>query len=139
MDAFDADVLIYAAAVGHPLGGGVRALLLDGDASGVGPPRHVGSVVLLPELLSKPMSEGRDDEVAELVRLLARVELIGVDEAVAALSVDLGARYQLRAADAIHLATAVAMGADRFITNNRRDFSTGIEEVGITYPDDLMG
>ena len=43
----------------------------------------------------------------------------------------------LRAADAVHLATAVAMGAKRFITNNRRDFGPGIAEVDVTYPDDL--
>lgn len=48
-----------------------------------------------------------------------------------------GASYRLRSADAVHLATAVSAGADRFITNNRRDFSPSIEEVSITYPTDL--
>jgi hypothetical protein len=43
----------------------------------------------------------------------------------------------LRTADATHLATAVSMGADRFITNNKRDFSTGITEIDIIHPDEL--
>lgn len=39
--------------------------------------------------------------------------------------------------DAVHLATAVISGADRFITNNRRDFPDSIDEIHITYPIDL--
>jgi hypothetical protein len=44
-----------------------------------------------------------------------------------------------RAADATHLATAVGVGADRFITNDQRDFPTATTEVHITYPADLPG
>jgi hypothetical protein len=42
-----------------------------------------------------------------------------------------------RAADATHLATTVGMGAERFITNNRRDSGPGIKEIDVTYPDAL--
>ena len=46
--------------------------------------------------------------------------------------------YRLRATDAVHrLATAVATGCDRFLTNNRRDFTREIGEVAVTYPQDL--
>jgi hypothetical protein len=31
----------------------------------------------------------------------------------------------------------VVAGADRFITNNRRDFPTSISEIDVTYPADL--
>jgi predicted nucleic acid-binding protein len=41
------------------------------------------------------------------------------------------------AADAVHLATAVGAGADRFITNNRRHFPKTVSEIDITYPNDL--
>lgn len=139
MDAFDADVLIYAAASGHPLGTAVRSLILDGSVLGEVPPARVGSVLLLPELLSKPRREGASSEVNELLGLLGRIELLAVDEATAALAVELGAAYRLRAADAIHLATAVGAGADRFITNNRADFDDAIQEIDVTYPDDLAG
>jgi hypothetical protein len=37
----------------------------------------------------------------------------------------------------VHLATAVAAGADRFITNNTADFGTDIVEIDVTSPSDL--
>jgi hypothetical protein len=43
----------------------------------------------------------------------------------------------LKGAEATHLATAVVMGADRFITNNRRDFPKSIAEVDLVYPSEL--
>ena len=48
------------------------------------------------------------------------------------------ARYRLRTADATHLATAMGMGARRFITNNKRDFGPDIEEIDVTYPEPLL-
>lgn len=134
MDAFDADVLIYAATPAHPLGSRVAALFPaagDTDAAGI------GSVLLLPELLTRPTRDESDDELAALYGLLARLDLQPVDTPVAELAVVLGAAYRLKAADAVHLATAVNAGADRFITNNAKDFKRNIKEVDITYPDDL--
>jgi predicted nucleic acid-binding protein len=135
VDAFDADCLIYAASGGHPLGIRVAALLdVQPSAAGV----NVGSTVLIPELLSKPIREERTAEISLLTFILARLELHPVDRSIASLATVLGARYRLGAADAIHLATAVAAGADRFITNNRRDFDREqIVEIDITYPDML--
>jgi predicted nucleic acid-binding protein len=136
VDAFDSDVLIYAIAMGHPAGERVAALL---SVAGVddGGPLGLGSVLLLPEVLSKPLRESVLAEVSALRRFLARLDLRPVDIAIAELSVALGAAYRLKAADAIHLATAVHAGADRFITNNRDDFPKAITEVAITYPDEL--
>lgn len=74
-----------------------------------------------------------------LAGLLARLDLRPLDRATAELATALASRYRLRAADAAHLATAVAVGADRFITNNRRDFPPAITEVRVTYPADLPG
>ena len=79
----------------------------------------------------------RYNEVAALAALLARLDLRPVDEQIATLATALGAEYGLRAADAIHLTTAVASGADRFITNNADDFPTTISEIDVTYPDQL--
>lgn len=53
------------------------------------------------------------------------------------MALTLGVAYRLRAADAAHLATAVVAGADRFVTNNRRDFPKTISEVAIGYPDEI--
>ena len=133
VDAFDADVLIYAAVPGHPLGARVLALLREDPER----PAGVGSTLLLPEILAKPLREGARDELHALAAILGRVELRALDQASAQLAVALGATHRLNAADAAHLATAVVAGADRFLTNNRRDFRQTIAEVAITYPDEL--
>lgn len=137
MDAFDADVLIFAAEPGHALGVPVRALFEASDVAGEQPTAGVGSVLLLPELLSKPRRNQADDEVTALARLLGRLDLLPVDVEIAELATALGARHRLRAADAVHLATAVAVGADRFITNNSRDFNASITEIDIVTPSEL--
>jgi predicted nucleic acid-binding protein len=128
VDAFDADVLIYAAAPTHPIGAVVRALL---DEAPSGTSAGVGSVMLLPEMLSKPVRDGDGSTVEALAAVLARLDLLPVDAAVARLAVVLAAQYRLRAADSVHLATAVVAGADRFITSNRKDFATTITEIDV--------
>ena len=134
MDCFDADALIYAAIPGHPLGQRVAALF---KKAGPGSMAGAGSVLLIPEVLAKPLRDGTPDEVRALTGLLARLDLRPVDRATAELATALCVRYRLRAADATHLATAVGLGADRFITNNQRDFPTTITETQITYPASL--
>jgi predicted nucleic acid-binding protein len=138
MDAFDADVLIYAAVPGHALGRRVLALFSDEPAGDTVRPAGVGSMLLLPELLTKPTQDQADSELVALTALLSRLDLRPLDEATAELAVALGAAYGLRAADAVHLASAVGVGADRFVTNNHRDFPQTINEIDITYPDQLL-
>lgn len=133
-DAFDADALLYAAAPGHPLGRRVLALF---RAAGPGIAAGIGSVLLLPEILGKPLRDGSTAEIRALAGLLARLDLRPVDRATAELATALSSRYRLRATDATHLATAIGMGAERFITNNRRDFGPDIKEIDVTYPDAL--
>jgi predicted nucleic acid-binding protein len=137
VDAFDADVLIYAAVPGHPLGRRVRALFPAEPTVTTGEVAGVGSVLLISELLAKPMRDEADAEVEALTVLLARLELRPVDEAVARLAATLGCAYELRAIDAVHLATGVAAGAERFLTNNSSDFGKAITEIDVTYPTDL--
>ena len=133
MDAFDADVLIYATVADHPLGRRVRALFDTSADELVG----IGSLMLLPEVLAKPIRDGATDELVALTALLSRVDLRPLDAVTAELSTALSASHRLRAADAVHLATAVVAGADRFLTNNRRDFPTSITEIDVVYPDTL--
>jgi predicted nucleic acid-binding protein len=137
VDAFDADVLIYAAVPGHPLGRRVRGLFPAEGTTTTGAVAGTGSVLLIPELLTKPMRDGADGEVEALAALIGRLDLRPVDEATAELATVLGAAHGLRAADAVHLATAVATGANRFITNNSSDFPKTITEVEVTYPGEL--
>lgn len=131
--AFDADVLIYAASQ-HPLGAGVAKLFASAGDDPVG----IGSVLLLTEVLAKPMRADPDStEVRALLSLLGHLELRPFDEPTARLSLALAMSYGLRAADAVHLATAVASGAEQFLTNNRKDFPKTIEEVEVIYPSEL--
>jgi predicted nucleic acid-binding protein len=142
VDAFDADVLIYAAAPGHPLGQRVAALfavqpgrkLITKPTTKTSARVGIGSVLLLPEVLTKPLRDGEADAVRVLSAFLARLDLRPVDRATAELATVLAARYNLRAADSIHLATAVTMGAHRFITNNSKDFDASIKEIDVTFP-----
>lgn len=136
MIAFDSDVVIYAADPDHPNCGSLRHLLFVDDADE--PEKRIGSVVLLPEVLSKPTRRQDADTLLELSRILVRIDLLPTTRAAAARSTVLAAKYGLRAADAIHLATAIEAGADRFVTNNRRDFGKHIEEIDVSYPDDLV-
>ena len=133
MDAFDADVLIFAALEGDAVGAPVRKLFTTSAEPTVG----VGSLLLRPEILTKPTRLRDTDEIAELRRLLARLDLHDVTGPISDLAVELGAKYRLKTVDSVHLATAVFTGADRFITNNHRDFRKEIAEVDVTYPDEL--
>ncbi|MDO5627749.1 MAG: PIN domain-containing protein [Mobilicoccus sp.] len=128
--ALDADVLIYAAAPGYPLGGRISTLLSGENTA-------VGSTLLLAECMIKPLRTGSEEEADALAALLSRLDLRPCDQGVSELSVAVGVRYGLRAPDAIHLATAIDAGATHFITNNRKDFTRQITEIDIVYPDDL--
>jgi predicted nucleic acid-binding protein len=130
MDAFDADVLIYTAR-GDDLGALARRAV-DGC------PERIGSLVLLPEVLSKSVREGMGSEYAHLADVLATIDLKPVDREVAEAAMAFGAKYRLKAADAIHLATAVVWGAERFHTSNRRDFGPHVTEVEVVHPDSLV-
>lgn len=130
--AFDADVLIYAATQSHPIGARVVPLLAAADET------RIGSVLLLIEVLSKPMREDPDSpETTALIAVLSRIDLLPLEASTARLALTFAISYGLRAADAAHLATAVAAGADRFLTNNRKDFPQTISEIDIVYPDQL--
>ena len=97
----------------------------------------VGSVLFRAEVLARPMRDGSSEEVVALAGLLGRLELRSVDPVTAEVATTFASDYRLRTADAVHLATAVVAGADRFITNNRRDFPVSISEIDVTYPEEL--
>lgn len=131
MDAFDSDVLIYAADLANDLGRRVLQLFgPDDDWCGV------GSMLLVTEILVQRPG-GRADELDELGLLLGKLDLRTVDRQIAELATLLRAKYRLKTVDAVHLATGIDAGADRFITNNSRDFPKSITEIDITYPADL--
>jgi predicted nucleic acid-binding protein len=137
VEAYDADVLILAGIPDHPLGRRVAALFFTEPAKETILRAGVGSALLLPEVLSKPLKDENAAAVTTLSDLLIRLDLRPVDQAIAVRASVLGAKYKLCAADATHLATAVSMGAQRFITNDSKDFDASITEIDVTYPADL--
>jgi len=132
--AFDADVLIYAAKEEQPLGGNVAGLFKECKSGFVG----IGSTLLLVEVLIKPMRINPESfETEKLFELISRINMRPVDQHTAELALSLGVKYGLKAIDATHLATAIIGRADRFLTNNRKDFRKEIEEIDIVYPEEL--
>jgi predicted nucleic acid-binding protein len=126
MDAFDADVVIYSARQDSAGSAARRSLASTSD--------RIGSVVLLPEVLPKAIRSGGGPEFDILTSVLATLELKPVDQDIAEAATTFGAKYGLKAADAIHLATAVVWGAERFHTNNRKDFGPHITEIDVVHP-----
>lgn len=126
-DAFDSDVLIYAAN-DVPIAPRIQALIETA-------PHAIGSLLLLPETLSKPLRQENTREEEAVARLLVRLDLKPVDAEVADAATVFAAKYRLHAADAIHLATAVVWGAERFHTNNRKHFGQHITEVEVVWPE----
>ena len=77
------------------------------------------------------------EEVLTLAGLLSRLDLHPLGEATARHALVLAIQSGLCAAVTAHLATAVAAGADQFLTNNRKDFPQAISEIQIVYPEQL--
>jgi predicted nucleic acid-binding protein len=103
----------------------------------IGSPHDHRTDLLLPELLGEPMRAKATDQVDALLEVLARLDLHVVDRQIATVATTFAAKYELKAVDATYLATAVVMGADRFITNNQKDFPKTISELDVVYPADL--
>lgn len=86
------------------------------------------------EVLMKPMRAGASLELSALSVHLAQIDLKPVDDDIIDVALGFSVKYSLRLVDSIHLATAVLWGADRFHTNNRKDFGPQVTEVEIVHP-----
>lgn len=125
-DGFDANVLIGAARPTGPSAVDQDVILRSEE--------RIGSVILLPAVLTKPLRIGEMTEFSSLNELLGTFDLKPVDEEIADAAVTLGAKYRLKSPDAIHLATAVVWGAERFYTHNTKDFGPHITEIDVVVP-----
>lgn len=118
MNAFDADGLMYAAVDDHPLGRRVRALFATEPGSRTG----------WAQCCCRRFSPSRCG--TEMRRSSTPSPVCSADwncgcstRSPPEVATSLAATHRLRAADAAHLATVLVAGADRFVTNNRRDFT----------------
>jgi len=88
-----------------------------------GDQRAVTSTVTIMELTVRPWQVGRPAVAREYEALLAHfpnLALADVTRDVARQAAQLRARFRLRPADALQVATAVVHGATAFVTNDRR-------------------
>lgn len=125
MDAFDADIVIYASK------GDARGdLLAQALTTAPDQPAGIGSTLLATETLVPGVDDANRPRVEALLGGLA---LVPVDLRIARTAAVLRALYGLTSPDAVHLATAIVAGAERFVTGNRRDFAR-VCEIEIHHP-----
>lgn len=80
------------------------------------------SVIGLIEILTGPKKLKRPDIANHYRNLLSHfpnLTIAGINERVVESASDLRAQYAIQTADAIHLATAIAFGASKFLTNDQ--------------------
>lgn len=81
------------------------------------------SIIGMIELFTGVLKKGRNDLVRDYKLLLSDLphfEIYSIDETIVDLAAQLRAKNELKTPDAIHIATAIAKGADYFLTNDRR-------------------
>ncbi|GBC86430.1 hypothetical protein HRbin12_00419 [bacterium HR12] len=133
----DTAPLIYAIE-DHPTFGPVVGQVLE--AVDVGRVRAVSSTLALAEILVQPYRRGRADLVARYREILAgspNLQLLALDDRIAAEAARIRASLDIRLPDAAHLATAVVAGADTFVTNDVR--LRPFREVRVVLLRDLLG
>jgi predicted nucleic acid-binding protein len=115
--AVDANCIIYLfESLASPRGRRVQAMLVAPAVSEV-----ITSVLTIAEVLVKPMREGTEEEVSELreaILATPRLRIVEVDRRIAETAARIRATTGLKLPDAVHLAAAVAGGAQAFLTND---------------------
>lgn len=84
--------------------------------------KGVFSVIGMIEILTGPKKQGRIGMSAQYeyhLRHFRNLSIIGINERIVWLSSDLRAKYGITTPDAIHIATAIDVGAQKFITNDK--------------------
>jgi predicted nucleic acid-binding protein len=85
--------------------------------------KGITSMITLMEISVHPWRVGREDVARKYETLLMNfpnLEIVDIDRDVARLAAQLRARYDVRPPDALQVAACLAMGANGFMTNDRR-------------------
>lgn len=101
--------------------------------------RLVTATLTVAELLVAPHRAGRPDDARSLrtaLTSLPNLEVVDLDESLAAAAAQLRGTTSITLADAIHIATAIRM-ADAFLTNDRRLAEHPVD-VPVLVLDDLL-
>jgi predicted nucleic acid-binding protein len=129
--AIDSMVLIYHFE-DHPAFGPSAASLLHAAEEDRG--QIVVSMLARLEVLVAPQRQGRGDlcrRYREMFEGFPNLTVVAVDAEVVELASDLRAEHALRTPDAIHLATALHLAADAFVTEDRRHFPDEIRGLPV--------
>ena len=97
------------------------------------------SVITLTEVLVQPKKMGNaalENRYGQVLRQSRNFELISINESVAEFAADLRARYAIRTPDALQIATALSVGCQAFLTNDKQLRS--IAELKMLVLDDLL-
>ncbi len=116
----DSMLFIYHFEGSREFGSAAGALL---EAAELGRCRLAASVLALLEILVVPKRMGRGDlcsRYRDLLESFPNLDFHELDGDIAEKAAELRARYDLRTPDAIHLATALAAGAETFASEDRR-------------------
>jgi|SRR3989338_1089869 len=115
----DSQILIYYLEDNKEYADRVETIL---EAMQRGEANGVFSSIGLIEVLTGPKKKGDYDLASQYRQMIPRIPnlvLRGINENIVEVASNLRARYGIATPDAIHLATAIDYGADKFITNDR--------------------
>jgi len=81
------------------------------------------SVMVLEEFFVRVYKEKRDKEMTRIMNLLTLgefISLVDINTQIALLAAEIRADYNIKAPDALHLASAIEAGAKIFVTTDKR-------------------
>lgn len=120
MIALDSNIFIRALDDPGPLGEKSRTFLKDLKET---TPTVFISVMILAEFFVKVYKTGREknlDSILDFITLGGLAQIVDVNKQIALLAAKIRAEYNIKAPDALHLASAIEAGAKTFITTDRR-------------------
>lgn len=121
---------------------GIQSLFHEVDSGRVS---LYGSTLLLTEVLGggfrEPPDPAKENQILGLLENPNVITLAQVTRQVAMAARDLRRKLHLKSPDAIHLATAVFVGADAFMTTDESDFPIGdiVNGVKVLLPGSALG
>lgn len=118
--ALDSNIFIRALDDNGPLGIESRNLLENLRNT---TPKVFISVLLLEEFFVKVYKTGREKDlnnILDFITMDGLVQMVDIDKQIALLAAKIRAEYNIKAPDALHLASAIESGAKVFFTTDKR-------------------
>ena len=118
--ALDSNIFIRALDDPGPLGKKAVQLLEDIKQT---TPRVLVSVMVLEEFFVKVYKQRREkdlDVILDFILMGGLIQLVDINKKTALLAAKIRADYNIKAPDALHLASAIEAGADTFITTDKK-------------------